>query len=127
MDLQKFLKDLKTYSEIKEFSHSLGSTLDWILNYETKFSMLDGRYWLRIYFTTPFSVAVSFDPKLHLGGTWERDFWGGSNTFNDSSAAREGRNHKKSQTLLVSRFLNKNQGRDPNEAFTDHCMMELKI
>ena len=87
------------------------------------------KHWFGIYFKIlyPFSVLVSSDPKLHLGGTWERDFCGGSNTFNDSSAAREGRDRKKSQTLLVARFLSKNQGCDLNEAFTDHRMMELKI
>ena len=86
------------------------------------------KHWFGIYFKIlyPFSVLVSSDPKLHLGGTWERDFWGGSNTFNDSSAARERRDRKK-RLCWFPDFLSKNQGRDLNEAFTDHCMMELKI
>ena len=92
--------------------------------------MLEGRYWLRIYFTTPFSVAVSFDPKLHLGGTWERDFWEGSNTFNDSSAAREGENRKKSRTLQFSRFLRGKSGGISTKLSpitVMKCMRELKI
>ena len=65
--------------------------------------ILEEKYWRGIYFTTlyPFSVLVSSDPKLHSGGTWERDFWGGSNTFNDSSAAREGRERPQEKSDLV--------------------------
>ena len=65
------------------------------------------KWQLGLYFTTlhPFSPLVSSDPKLHLGATWETDFWEGANTFNESSAAREEPQEK--SEFALSSFLNK--------------------